>query len=168
MCYTSSNLHLAMLSLFVELRARLPNAIVGAITRESMRRALAMGIGGRQVLDFLKWHSHPAVRHRSPVVPENVADQVLLWERERDRMECAQGVLLDLSGGNEDDFREVVTYAIDTGGCLWSSPLLDAEEGGAGVGGSGLLGRPSQYRVKLLVVSPGAAVQVSAFAEERT
>lgn len=65
-----------MLSLFLELRARLPNVIVGAITRESMRRALATGIKGRQVLDFLKWHAHPVVRRRSPVVPENIADQV--------------------------------------------------------------------------------------------
>lgn len=65
-----------MLSLFLELRARLPNVIIGAITRESMRRALATGIKGRQVLDFLKWHAHPVVRRRSPVVPENIADQV--------------------------------------------------------------------------------------------
>lgn len=65
-----------MLSLFLELRARLPNVIIGAITRESMRRALATGIRGRQVLDFLKWHAHPVVRRRTPVVPENIADQV--------------------------------------------------------------------------------------------
>lgn len=74
--YTRSKLHFAMLSLFLELRARLPNVIIGAITRESMRRALATGIKGRQVLDFLKWHAHPVVRRRSPVVPENIADQV--------------------------------------------------------------------------------------------
>lgn len=74
--YTRSKLHFAMLSLFLELRARLPNVIIGAITRESMRRALATGIKGRQVLDFLKWHAHPIVRRRSPVVPENIADQV--------------------------------------------------------------------------------------------
>ena len=74
--YTRSKLHFAMLSLFLELRALLPNAIVGAITRESMRKALATGIKGRQVLDFLKWHAHPVVRRRTPVVPENIADQV--------------------------------------------------------------------------------------------
>lgn len=65
-----------MLSLFLELRALLPNAIVGAITRESMRKALATGIKGRQVLDFLKCHAHPVVRRRTPIVPENIADQV--------------------------------------------------------------------------------------------
>lgn len=70
-----------MLSLFLELRALLPNAIVGAITRESMRKALATGIQGRQVLDFLKWHAHPVVRRRSPVVPENIADQVSGYAR---------------------------------------------------------------------------------------
>lgn len=65
-----------MLSLFLDLRTRLPNVIIGVITRESMRRALATGIKGRQVLDFLKCHAHPVVRRRSPVVPENIADQV--------------------------------------------------------------------------------------------
>lgn len=68
-----------MLSLFLELRALLPNAIVGAITRESMRKALATGIKGRQVLDFLKCHAHPVVRRRTPIVPENIADQVGRW-----------------------------------------------------------------------------------------
>lgn len=74
--YTRSKLHFAMLSLFLDLRTRLPNVIIGVITRESMRRALATGIKGRQVLDFLKCHAHPVVRRRSPVVPENIADQV--------------------------------------------------------------------------------------------
>ncbi|CAN0426136.1 unnamed protein product, partial [Discosporangium mesarthrocarpum] len=173
-CYSRSNLHFAMLSLFTELRARLPNAIIGAITRESMRQALAMGIGGRQVLDFLKWHAHPTVRRRSPVVPENVADQILLWEQERDRMSSVGGVLLDLSRGSEESFREVVGCAMDVGGCLWSSPLVDPEggsreekEGGLGQGGL-LMGRPPNYRMKLLVVTPEIAEQVSLFAEERT
>ncbi|CAN0540330.1 unnamed protein product, partial [Ectocarpus sp. 8 AP-2014] len=81
--YTRSKLHFAMLSLFLELRALLPNAIVGAITRESMRKALSTGIKGRQVLDFLKWHAHPVVRRRTPVVPENIADQVRVRVRVR-------------------------------------------------------------------------------------
>ncbi|CAN0381675.1 unnamed protein product [Ascophyllum nodosum] len=119
--YTRSKLHFAMLSLFLDLRTRLPNVIIGAITRESMRRALATGIKGRQVLDFLKCHAHPVVRRRSPVVPENIADQVLLWERERDRMIKEDGVLLDVSHAGEEAFRQIVEFANNAQGLLWNS-----------------------------------------------
>lgn len=167
--YTRSKLHFAMLSLFLELRARLPNVIIGVITRESMRRALATGIKGRQVLDFLKWHAHPVVRRRSPVVPENISDQVLLWERERDRMTRSDGVLLDLTRGTEFVFGEAVTFAMSEGGCLWNSPLKADPEGAEreAIESSGSLGRPTELRKKLLIVTPTIARKVSAFVEER-
>eukprot|EP00903_Cladosiphon_okamuranus_P007748 g7506.t1 len=156
--YTRSKLHFAMLSLFLELRALLPNAIVGAITRESMRKALATGIKGRQVLDFLKWHAHPVVRRRTPVVPENIADQVLLWERERDRMEHQEGVLMDVSYASREAFRGMVDFANANKGLLWSSPLGEQEdEEEAGGDGGGLAGRK-----KLLVIAPSVVEGLNA------
>ncbi|CAM9500545.1 unnamed protein product [Ectocarpus sp. 6 AP-2014] len=163
--YTRSKLHFAMLSLFLELRALLPNAIVGAITRESMRKALSTGIKGRQVLDFLKWHAHPVVRRRTPVVPENIADQVLLWERERDRMEHRDGVLVDVSYASRDAFRGMTEFANAKQGLLWSSPLGgEDEEGGGGGGGSGSgsSGGGLAGRKKLMVVSPGIVESLNA------
>ena len=47
--YTSSELQIALLSLFVHLQYRLPNLAVGLVTRESVRSALINGITAEQV-----------------------------------------------------------------------------------------------------------------------
>lgn len=78
--YTRSTLHVAMLSVFVDIVARLPNLAIGFITRESLRSALIHGISAQQIYDFLMKHVHPKMRHNSPVIPENIADQIYLWE----------------------------------------------------------------------------------------
>ncbi|CAN0482297.1 unnamed protein product [Ectocarpus sp. 8 AP-2014] len=130
-----------------------------------MRKALSTGIKGRQVLDFLKWHAHPVVRRRTPVVPENIADQVLLWERERDRMEHRDGVLVDVSYASRDAFRGMAEFANAKQGLLWSSPLgAEDEEGGGGGGGSGSgsSGGGLAGRKKLMVVSPGIVESLNA------
>ena len=43
-------LQTAVLNLFVTLKARFPNLVVGAITRESVKKALANGITADQVI----------------------------------------------------------------------------------------------------------------------
>jgi transcription initiation factor TFIIH subunit 4 len=47
--YTNSSLHVAMLSVFVDIVTRLPNIAIGFITRESLRSALIHGISAQQV-----------------------------------------------------------------------------------------------------------------------
>lgn len=42
-------LQIAVLNLFVTLKSRFPNLVVGAITRESVKKALANGITAEQV-----------------------------------------------------------------------------------------------------------------------
>lgn len=46
---TDNPLQTAVLNLFVNMKARFPNLVVGMITRESVRRALANGIMAEQV-----------------------------------------------------------------------------------------------------------------------
>lgn len=41
--YTTSSLHVEMLRIFCDVRCRLPNVVVGFITRASVRRAMASG-----------------------------------------------------------------------------------------------------------------------------
>lgn len=42
-------LQIAVLNLFVTLKSRFPNLVIGAITRESVKKALANGITAEQV-----------------------------------------------------------------------------------------------------------------------
>ena len=68
--YTTSELQVAILRLFVRAECRLPNLFVGTLTRESVTQALEFGVQADQIVSFLQQHAHPHVLHRVPIVPE--------------------------------------------------------------------------------------------------
>jgi transcription initiation factor TFIIH subunit 4 len=120
--YTTSTLHIAMLSVFVDIVARLPNLAIGFITRESLRSALIHGISAQQIYDFLMKHAHPRMRSNRPVIPENIADQLYLWERERNRVQFMEGSLFD-GFASKDEFEQVRGYAQDLAVLTWSDAI---------------------------------------------
>lgn len=60
--YTNSPLEIAILNLFVSLRVRFANMVIGQITRESIRKALYNGITADQIIRFLETHAHTQMR----------------------------------------------------------------------------------------------------------
>lgn len=87
--YTRSKLHISTLGLFCDISSyrRLPNVIIFFITRDSIKSALRLGVTASQILRFLHVHAHPMLRDGDgPLVPANVRDQILLWDRERRRV----------------------------------------------------------------------------------
>ncbi|CAI5726178.1 unnamed protein product [Hyaloperonospora brassicae] len=120
--YTTSTLHVAMLSVFADIVARLPNLAIGFITRESLRSALIHGISAQQIYDFLMKHAHPKMRHNTPVIPENIADQIYLWERERNRVQFLAGILFD-GFNTKEDYESVREYALTLKVLTWSDPI---------------------------------------------
>ncbi|KAJ0394152.1 hypothetical protein P43SY_009838 [Pythium insidiosum] len=120
--YTTSTLHVAMLSVFVDIVARLPNLAVGFITRESLRSALIHGISAQQIYDFLVQHAHPRMRARQPILPENIADQIYLWERERNRVRFVDGWLFD-GFTSKDEFEQVLAFARAKDCVTWSDAI---------------------------------------------
>ncbi|RHY65734.1 hypothetical protein DYB38_007191, partial [Aphanomyces astaci] len=99
-------------------KARLPNLAVGFLTRESIRSALSNGISAEQIYDFLMQHAHPKMLGNSPVIPENIADQLYLWQRERNRIKFDAGELVD-GFVTTEDFDVVLKFAQDVGVMLW-------------------------------------------------
>ncbi|KAL2048683.1 hypothetical protein N7G274_000595 [Stereocaulon virgatum] len=91
--YTSSNLQIAILQLFTRLITRYPNMVAGKITRESIRRAISMGITSDQIISYLTTHAHPQMAKKQPVLPATVVDQIRLWQLEGDRMKATPGFL---------------------------------------------------------------------------
>jgi transcription factor TFB2 len=121
--YTNSQLQLSLLSLFMKVIYRNPGQTMGLITRESAREAFRHGITAAQIIEFLRQHMHPRARAvaaltRSPVVPENVADQLLLWEAERNRVTAVRGLLLHQFETSEF-FLLSLQYARDCNVLLW-------------------------------------------------
>jgi len=50
--YTDNPLQTAVLNLFITMKYRFPNLVVGMLTRESVRKALSNGISAEQVSEF--------------------------------------------------------------------------------------------------------------------
>lgn len=125
--YCTSELHFEMLRLFIDHRdmIRLPNMTLGQITRDSIKRALKIGITAQQIIDFMLIHSHPRVLNRNPIIPENVTDQIKLWEFERYRIKAQSSVFINLSeifSGTElyQLYAKLKQYSQEINVLLWS------------------------------------------------
>ncbi|XP_042499165.1 general transcription and DNA repair factor IIH subunit TFB2 isoform X2 [Macadamia integrifolia] len=93
--YSSSKLHCEILRLFSRVEYQLPNLIVGAITKESLYSAFQNGITAEQIISFLQQNAHPRVAERTPSIPENVTDQIRLWETDMNRVETTPAHFYD-------------------------------------------------------------------------
>nr|CAG4644721.1 EOG090X04KD [Leptodora kindtii] len=119
--YTDSNLQVALLGLFCELMYRFPNLVVGIITRESIRQALKSGITADQIISFLRQHAHIECYKELPVLPPTIADQIKLWELERDRFIFNEGVLYN-QFLSQADFEVLKNHAQELGVLVWQNP----------------------------------------------
>lgn len=118
--YTDNPLQIAILNLFVSLKSRFPNLVVGSLTRESVKRALANGISADQIISYLTAHAHPQMRKNNPLLPVTVQDQVRLWELERNRLESQEGYLYT-AFASQSDYEFVLEYARKLNVVVWES-----------------------------------------------
>ena len=125
--YTTSTVHISMLGLFCEERTfrRLPNVVFFRITRDTVKRAFQLGITAGQILIFLKMHAHPHLREGGAndtalqLIPSNVEDQIILWDRERRRVKFTQ--VYKLLCRNKDEFEAFRTYATNRNYFAWGN-----------------------------------------------
>ncbi|KAK6021273.1 hypothetical protein OSTOST_13052, partial [Ostertagia ostertagi] len=103
--YTSSSLQLAILSTFTEMTYRFHDMSVGILTRESVRRALQVGITATQIISFLRANAHQqCISTGGPLncLPVTVADQIRLWEDERRRLTFTEATLYSTFEGDTE------------------------------------------------------------------
>ncbi|KAJ5604990.1 hypothetical protein N7510_010144 [Penicillium lagena] len=131
--YTSSPLQISLISLFTNLKYRFTNLVTGKITRQSVRRAIEMGITADQIISYLLTHAHPQMRKHNAtystsnasgippsVLPPTVTDQIRLWQLERDRLRATSGFLFkDFSAFNE--YLAPCQHAAEIGVLVWKS-----------------------------------------------
>ncbi|KAH8690941.1 putative TFIIH and nucleotide excision repair factor 3 complexes subunit [Talaromyces proteolyticus] len=129
--YTSSPLQISLIALFSTLKYRFPNLVTGKITRQSIRRAVEMGITADQIISYLSTHAHPQMRKESAikstsntaglprsVLPPTVVDQIRLWQLERDRIKATPGFLFkDFTSLAE--YEGTCKYAEEIGVLVW-------------------------------------------------
>ncbi|KAI9471267.1 RNA polymerase II transcription factor B 52 kDa subunit [Coemansia sp. RSA 989] len=118
--YTDSPLQIAILNLFVHLVSRFTNLVTGAVTRDSVRRALAHGITADQIITFLTSNAHPQMQGKTPVLPVTVTDQIRLWEQERNRLKPTSAFFYK-GFPQRQNFERVLRCAQDMGVLLWAN-----------------------------------------------
>jgi len=117
--YTQSTLQLSIISTFADIQARFDNMAVAVLTRESVRRALGVGIRADQIIDFLREHAHAQMRASGgELVPPTVADQLRLWEMERDRF-TFQPATAYSQFDSDDAYRQLHTFTKENDMQLW-------------------------------------------------
>jgi transcription initiation factor TFIIH subunit 4 len=115
--YTTSAFQTNLLRLFTHMRYRLPNLVVGHLTRDAVREALMIGIKADQIIGYLNAHGHP--RMKNGMIPSTVRDEIKLWEAEQERVQMKRSFLLR-EFRSAEQFERVLQYARDVSGCLWS------------------------------------------------
>ncbi|EMD31288.1 hypothetical protein CERSUDRAFT_119839 [Gelatoporia subvermispora B] len=119
--YTDNPLQIAVLNLFVTMKSRFPNLVIGAVTRESVKKALANGITADQIISYLTAHAHPQMRRYKPLLPVTVQDQIRLWELEKNRVKSQEGYLYT-AFASQADYEYVLNYAKQLDVVIWESP----------------------------------------------
>mmetsp|Transcript_5732 Transcript_5732/g.15313 ORF Transcript_5732/g.15313 Transcript_5732/m.15313 type:complete len:485 (-) Transcript_5732:374-1828(-) len=130
--WTTSRVQRSLLSLFCRQEAVLPNFWVGSLTHDSVNAALGTGIKAEEIIEYLKAHAHPHVAMRKPILPENVADQVRLWQAEAERLKPDPAFFYD-SFESRELYDATVAFAAKYGLLLWSNSetcALAAKEAG--------------------------------------
>lgn len=107
--FTTSPFHTALLGLFVRLDIALPNLLIGTITKESIRHALKSNISSTEIITYLNTYAKSEMRMNTPVLPENVTDQIRLWEGERNRIELQSSHLLEFDANDTPQVVQLVT-----------------------------------------------------------
>jgi transcription initiation factor TFIIH subunit 4 len=120
--YTSDQLQISIMGLFVKMKIHLPNLAHGVITRESIRAALMNGITANEIIGYLQQHAHPQMERNTPgmKLPETVQDQIRLWESERNRVSYDDCVLYD-SFPSVQYFEKLLKFATDINVVTWAS-----------------------------------------------
>jgi Transcription factor Tfb2 (p52) C-terminal domain/Transcription factor Tfb2 len=113
-------LQIAILQLFARTDCLLPNMFVGTLTGKSVTEAVQRGITSEMIIRYLEERRHPRTAHRRSAIPEAVRDQLLLWERELQRLHCTKATLYE-AFESAAMFESALARARELGGLLWSS-----------------------------------------------
>ncbi|OWZ74917.1 transcription initiation factor TFIIH subunit 4 [Cryptococcus neoformans Bt85] len=94
--YTSNELEIAILNLFVDIRIRYPNLVVGKLDRQHVKAAMEKGISAGQIIAYLSSHAHPQMYNSPPpLLHPTIVDQLHLWDRERNRLQTEETVMYE-------------------------------------------------------------------------
>ncbi|ORX37154.1 transcription factor Tfb2-domain-containing protein [Kockovaella imperatae] len=119
--YTSNELEIAILNLFVDIRIRYRNLVVGKLDRKNVKSAMEKGISAYQIISYLASHAHPQMYNSPPpLLHPTIVDQLHLWDKERNRLKHEDAVMFEFHSKELFDDTEAEARRYD--GVLVSVP----------------------------------------------
>ncbi|GAB5355556.1 hypothetical protein AAMO2058_000215500 [Amorphochlora amoebiformis] len=119
--YTSSAFQIAILNKFARLDYRLPNSVVGVVTKHSVMEALRNGINAAGIVMYLEQYAHPQMK-RDPktgkALPVAFKEQIYLWEKERQRFSVQKSCFLH-EFASTVEFKSLLEFAREEGILQW-------------------------------------------------
>ena len=93
--YTQSNLQNKLIGLFCSMQRMLCGKfVIGILTRESVQRAIEAGVTSETISKFLSSNLHPKC---GPSLPQNVVNQIRIWESDYPRNRIRMDPVIVLS-----------------------------------------------------------------------
>ena len=120
--YCQSVLKIKLLSLITEMRVRLPNLVVGKITRASICEAFKKGLSAEQIINFLERNAHFETKKADFPIPETLVHQIQLWETEEKAVVQCEGVLFERFS-SEEEYEILKQYAMELHVLIWHSDV---------------------------------------------
>uniref|UniRef100_A0A7S3Z975 General transcription factor IIH subunit 4 n=1 Tax=Lotharella globosa TaxID=91324 RepID=A0A7S3Z975_9EUKA len=118
--YTTSKFQIAILNMFVRLDYRLPNVVVGRITKHSVMEALKNGIKAADIITYLEQYAHPVMKRTPKALPHAVAHQIHLWQKDRERFQVAPSCFLS-EFESDDEYKQTLKFAKERRILQWHS-----------------------------------------------
>ncbi|KAJ5071092.1 tfiih polypeptide 4 [Anaeramoeba ignava] len=115
-----NQIQLQLFTWFVHSQHALPNLASGVLTKRSIRSVLIKGLTGELLLKYIEHNTHPEMLCKFPVIPPTVTEQILLWEKERNRLSfkpCRKYFEFP----SHDEYFVVKKFAEDSNFLIWSS-----------------------------------------------
>jgi transcription initiation factor TFIIH subunit 4 len=125
MAYTSSPYHRSLLSLFSAIDYEFPTRIIGSIDSETVIMALKKGITAEQICFYLRKHGRyqieaEGVDPKLSVIPENVLEQIKLWEKDLHCLTCQGGNMIT-GFDTEEKYKRFVAIVKSDGKLVYAS-----------------------------------------------
>ena len=145
---SSSQVQQKLVEIFLDVHLSLPSMVVGRLSRNKVQELFRYGISADQIISFLQSSSHTVVKTKrrdereekggggggmvgeeeEQLIPQSIADQLVLWEMELNRFSATKARLLELPSNLPQDARDgFAEKARGTGGVLWEEVGKEGE-----------------------------------------
>jgi len=127
--YSTSSKMISLTSRFSVIKVLTPSMVNSILSRRSVHAAFALGLSASEIIEFLEFSGHYAVRAMRSnttklMIPENVRIQIQMWEMERKRLQFRKATLFEFNREQDLEVFPITVTKCKTSNINVTSTLL--------------------------------------------